>query len=152
MEISRTASLDETQAISNIQRNVSVEKKIYYSFYCRQLLDIYFIYMQDINMERQNKAHDGTDNKTSNFTSCYGLLVNPTNEIYQGTWTFISWWRHQMEPFSASQALCAGNSPAQRCQSRGALMFSVICAWINDWVNNSEAGVWDATVVIMTSL
>ena len=26
------------------------------------------------------------------------------------------------------------------CQWRGALMFSLICAWINDWVNNREAG------------
>ena len=25
-------------------------------------------------------------------------------------------------------------------QWRGALMFSLICVWINDWVNNSEAG------------
>ena len=25
-------------------------------------------------------------------------------------------------------------------QWRGALMFSVICVWINDWVNNREAG------------
>ena len=50
-----------------------------------------------------------------------------------------------MEPFSALLALCAGNSlvpvnsPHKR-QWRGALMFSLICAWINDWVNNREAG------------
>ena len=25
-------------------------------------------------------------------------------------------------------------------QWRGALMFSLICVWINDWVNNREAG------------
>ena len=30
------------------------------------------------------------------------------------------------------------NSPPKG-QWRGALMFSLICAWINDWVNNSEA-------------
>ena len=29
------------------------------------------------------------------------------------------------------------NSP-QKCQWRGALMFSLICAWINGWVNNRE--------------
>ena len=50
-----------------------------------------------------------------------------------------------MEPFSASLALCAGNSPVpvnspHKGQWRGALMFSLICAWINDWVNNGEAG------------
>ena len=52
------------------------------------------------------------------------------------------WWRHQMETFSALLALCAGwpvNSP-RKGQWRGVLMFSLICAWINDWVNNREAG------------
>ena len=56
-----------------------------------------------------------------------------------------SWWRHQMEAFSALLALCAGNSPVpvnspHKGQWRGALMFSLICVWINDWVNNREAG------------
>ena len=55
------------------------------------------------------------------------------------------WWRHQIEQFSALLALCAGNSPVpvnspHKGQWRGALMFSFICAWINDWVNNREAG------------
>ena len=31
------------------------------------------------------------------------------------------------------------NSP-QKYQWRGALMFPLICIWINDWVNNREAG------------
>ena len=59
--------------------------------------------------------------------------------------TCISWWRHQMETFSAFLALCAGNSPVpvnspHKGQWRGALMFSFMYAWINDWVNNREAG------------
>ena len=44
-----------------------------------------------------------------------------------------------METFSALLALCTGNSP-HKGQWRGALMFSLIYAWINDWVNNREAG------------
>ena len=53
-----------------------------------------------------------------------------------------SWWRHQMETFSALLALCAGNSPVpvnspHKGQWRGALMFSLICAWI---VNHRKAG------------
>ena len=44
-----------------------------------------------------------------------------------------------METFSALLALCAGNSP-HKGQWRRALMFSFICAWINGWVNNREAG------------
>ena len=56
-----------------------------------------------------------------------------------------AWWRHQMETFSALLALCVGNSPVpvnspHKGQWRGALMFSLICARINDWVNNREAG------------
>ena len=49
------------------------------------------------------------------------------------------WWRHQMETFSTLLAICVGNSP-HKGQWRGALMFSLICVWINDWVNNCEAG------------
>ena len=55
-----------------------------------------------------------------------------------------SWWRHQMESFSALLALCAANSPVpvnspHKGQWRGALMFSLIRAWMN-LVNNREAG------------
>ena len=50
-----------------------------------------------------------------------------------------TWWRHQMETFSALLAICAGNSP-HKGQWHGALIFSLICAWINDWVSNGEAG------------
>ena len=57
----------------------------------------------------------------------------------------FTWWRHQMEIFSALLALCAGNSPVpvnspHKGQWRGALMFCLICARIDDWVNNREAG------------
>ena len=54
-----------------------------------------------------------------------------------------SWWRHQMETFSALLAICAGNSPVNsphKGQWRGALMFSLIYTRINCWVNNGEAG------------
>ena len=65
---------------------------------------------------------------------------NQVKPIKHGTW-----WRHQMETFSALLAICAGihrspvNSP-HKGQWRGALMFSLICARINNWVNNGEAG------------
>ena len=68
-------------------------------------------------------------------TYCFGWqVITPT-----------SWWRHQMETFSASLAICAGNSPdpvnsTHKGQWRGALMFSLVCVWINGWVNNREAG------------
>ena len=58
---------------------------------------------------------------------------------------FTSWWHHQMKTFSELLAFCAGNSRSpvnspRKGQWRGALMFSLICIWINSWVNNREAG------------
>ena len=63
----------------------------------------------------------------------------------------FSWWRHQMETCSASLAFVRGirwwlwgihrspvNSP-HTDQWRGALMFSLITAWTNGWVNNQDA-------------
>ena len=60
---------------------------------------------------------------------------------------YLTWWRHQMETFSALLALCAGNSPVtgefpSQGQWRGALMFSLICTWIYGWVNNLKAVDW----------
>ena len=50
--------------------------------------------------------------------------------------SLIAWWRHQMETFSALLTICAGNSPVpvnfpHKGQWRGALMFALICVWIN---------------------
>ena len=45
--------------------------------------------------------------------------------------------------FFALLAICVGNSPVNsphKGQWRGALIFSLICVWINGWVNNREAG------------
>ena len=53
------------------------------------------------------------------------------------------WWCHQMETFSALLALCVGihrsplNSP-DKDQWSGALMFSLMCAWTNGWVNDCD--------------
>ena len=56
------------------------------------------------------------------------------------------WWRHHMQtffprywPFVRGIHRSPVNS-SQKGQWRGALMFSLICAWINVWVNNREAG------------
>ena len=53
-----------------------------------------------------------------------------------------SWWRKHFPrcwPFVRGIHLSPVNSP-YKGQWRGTLMFSLICAWINDWVNNGETG------------
>ena len=95
-------------------------------------------------------------------------------KIYQTHWGLVTpygdvdlcqhyprpWWPHQMETFSALLALCAGNSlvtgefPSQGHWS-GALIFSLICAWINGWVNSQAGNLthhrahYDVTVIAM---
>ena len=57
----------------------------------------------------------------------------------------FTWWRHQMENFPCYWPFVRGihrspvNSP-QKGQWCRALMYFLICVWINGWVNNHEAG------------
>ena len=56
----------------------------------------------------------------------------------------ITWWRHQMETFSALLAICAGNhrsmvNTPHKGQWHEALVFSLIFTWTYGWVNNREA-------------
>ena len=49
-----------------------------------------------------------------------------------------AWWRHQMEAFVRGIYRSPANCPHKR-QWGGALMFSLICARTNAWVNNRDA-------------
>ena len=53
----------------------------------------------------------------------------------------VNKWKHfpRNWPFVLGIHRSSVNSPHEG-QWRGALMFSLICAWINGWVNNREAG------------
>ena len=73
----------------------------------------------------------------------------------------ISWWRHQMKPFSRVTGPLwgepAGHSPHTEGQRRGALMFSLISVWTNSWANNRDIGDlkrhrahYDVTVMLKT--
>ena len=58
----------------------------------------------------------------------------------------LTWWRHQMETFSALQAICAGNSPvtdeflAQRPVARGFDVFFDL--WLNKQLSKQWWGWW----------
>ena len=70
------------------------------------------------------------------------LLISLDKSELGRTGACAAWWRHQMETFSALLPICH-RSPVNsqhRGQWRGALTFSLICARINRWVNNGEAG------------
>ena len=57
-----------------------------------------------------------------------------------------TWTRHQMEAFSALPAICAAkfirfpSIPRTKASDAELLFFSLICVWINGWVNSNEAG------------
>ena len=67
-------------------------------------------------------------------------MLNFKWEIYQVHDDVIKW-KHfpRYWPFVRRIHRSPVNSP-HKGQWRGALMFSLICVWINDWVNNGEAG------------
>ena len=81
------------------------------------------------------------------------VLGTPGTQLWPCQHEF-TWWRHQMETFSFVRGIHRSpvNSP-HKGQWRGALMFSLISAWINCWVNNRELVIWDAhsDVTIMVS-
>ena len=57
----------------------------------------------------------------------------------------ISWWSHQWKHFPRYRPLVRGSqwssvNSLHKVHWCRALMFSLICAWINGWVNNREAG------------
>ena len=66
-----------------------------------------------------------------------------------GTHSHFNWWIHddviKWKHFPRNWPFVRGIhwspvNPPHKGQWRGALMFSLICIWINGWVNNREAG------------
>ena len=66
------------------------------------------------------------------------LQLGSSGSSFQNEYT---WWRHQMETFSALLAICAGNSLIPvNSPHKGQLHGALIAVWINGWVNNLGAG------------
>ena len=75
------------------------------------------------------------------------ILILYIYYIFTHWWDRQAWWRHQMETFSALLAIVRGihQSPVnypQKAQWGGPLMFSLIYAWTNGWVNKRDVGDW----------
>ena len=77
----------------------------------------------------------------------YGImratLLSISRKQKRPTRNMPSWWLHQMETFSALLDFMQGihrpplTSP-HKGQWRGALIFSLICTWTNNWANNGD--------------
>ena len=72
------------------------------------------------------------------FNSSCGRLTDPGRTVYHDD---VIKWRHfpRYWPFVRGNHRSPVNSP-HKGQWRGALVFSLICVWINGWVNNRGAG------------
>ena len=70
------------------------------------------------------------------------LLLNTTAVLPDWYHDDVIKWKHfpRYWPFVRRIHRSPGEFPAQRPIWRGTLMFSLICVWINDWVNSGEAG------------
>ena len=100
----------------------------------------------DVNVMQWSKPKIWVKKKHTSTTMNWWSKHNKTEHNKpMCIFSWNTWWLHQMETFSALLALCARNSQVtgespHKGQWRGALMFSLICAWINVWVNTREAG------------
>ena len=77
---------------------------------------------------------------TRNFDVFFGLRLNKRLSKQSWGWWMVKW-KHfpRYWPFVRGIHRPPVNSP-HKGQWRGTLMFSLICVWINGWVNNCEAG------------
>ena len=96
--------------------------------------DEIFTNMATFLFQPENATLPCLSHKMTPFKICLIPYGSPQNSD-------ILWWRHQMETFSALLTFLRGihrsavNSP-HKGQWRGALMFSLICAWINGWLSS----------------
>ena len=115
-------------------------KKIAF-IYIKPDLDMRHLFVSDLVLVKSNRATDWRSLHTDPALWCLIGIASKGISV----WKHFSWWRHQNETFSALPCFCARihrppvNSP-HKGQWRGALMFSLICAWINGWVNNRKTG------------
>ena len=105
------------------------------------------------------RTHRGFTWWRSKNVCLYGSVKTKTALIQYWISTWYANWHTMMTSsngniFRITAPLC-GESP-HKDQWRGAVMLSLICAWINRWVNNNEAGDlrrhrahYDITVMIL---
>ena len=67
------------------------------------------------------------------FANVFYVYLSNKRFLIPDSIIYLSWWRHQMETFTESLALCEGNPPVTGD-------VSLIWASTNGWANNRDAG------------
>ena len=93
---------------------------------------------------------DATEAAKSCVDPAFGVRISITCGSFPYPMQWVTWWRHQMETFSALLALCAGNSLVtgefpHKGQWRGAFMLPLICTW-NKRSSKHSWGWWFETL------
>ena len=105
------------------------------------------------------KWSDCHETNTELFDLTLRMLRSHYNDLFRICHDDVIKWKHfpRYWPFMRGIHRSPVNSP-HKGQWRGVLMFSLICAWMNGWVNNREAGDlrrhrahYNATVMSLTS-
>ena len=94
-----------------------------------------FVRSRKVSKPRDWTLRDLTERRLFGYwDGAQGRRHQARPRIYTLFSAILAWWRQQMETFPS-----AVNSP-HNGQWRGALIFSLICAWINGWGNPRETG------------
>ena len=115
----------------------------------------------NISVEIQNKTFVKKEYNQDQFINY--MSVHYFGMPFRGAWHFaihdeVIKWKHfpSYWPFVRGIHRSPVNSP-HKGQWRGTLMFSLICAWINGWVNSGDTGDWrrhrahyDVTVMMLS--
>ena len=109
-----------------ISSNLNIKHKFYY-----MLLSWFICYMSKFSYQYRNSHYK--DETTLQLSYLYNGNPTPHDDVIE--------WKHfpRYWPFVRGIHRSPVNSP-HKGQWRGAWMFSLICARINSWVNNGEAG------------
>ena len=111
---------------------------MYYIFIDVNLLKWKFLRHQfETTADKHNGPCHPGDSYWNYYTGIISIHLNYCNLFHDD----VIKWKHfpRCWPFVRGIQRFPVNSP-HKDQWRGALMFSLICTWINDWVKNREAG------------
>ena len=106
-----------------------------------EISSVWLAPVADYNVDKIKKndiiSYYQTLDVISKYLTCSHGMTTYTKKLHDD----VIKWKHfpRYWPFVRGIHRSPVNSP-HKGQWRGALMFSLICVWINDWVNNREAG------------